>query len=910
MKKLIFSIATAIAVVFSGCGGGGSDGAFISSSENNFTGIFVDDVVAGLTYECSSGKTDVTNTKGEYTCPTGDSVTFSVGGFVLGTTEASDVITPYSLVKNNTIKAVNIARLLQGLDDDGDPSNGITLQKDKVALFKGKAKDNFNFEEKFDSFFDDLPEITPPSPQKAKEHMDKAIANKGVYIDGNLFEDENAKLITLHQELLLTNSKQLKRFKTFNKDTASSNIKGMVTKDSKIYFFAYDYASTSTSVYEYDLEKKEYKTIYSFNGIYSDYDMKLAISDTNLYISKVEYNQILNTHTSKIITYNLTTKALSTKTLEDDFRVRDLFVLNNELFYFVENDSDNTYWIYSNLTDTSITNDHFTSDFSNIVEFNNSIYFKNNGIHQLKKENDTYSVSEITNVSVDSIYVGSDYLYYKYNNTSGYKIGKIDSSNNLTEVYDGYINTSLRIIDNKIFFMHSFTINYIDKDGNNNPISGFTSNSGSIYLLEVLNGYLYFIHKVEDTSTLYKTNGISTQSVQEFNSFNFYDQFEIHDFITKDNALYLLIVDKQYGEEIFKITDSAIELELDFNKNQQHSSYVSDLSEANGLYYFFADDGETQSQLYKSDKTLAGTKMIKEVSTGQYTNLNLRMADEGSPYPYIVIGENIYYANTRTNSLLNRCDLNLENCEVIDNSTTVRTIIKTGSDSFYYTDRNSSAIHKSDTSLINNDSAYDLDNIQTQVVFNNKIYIINSNWDDNVIYVLDMKTDTLSKIDFSDYIYNGLFYIANDALYLSLNNSKLYKLEDNSFKEVALTYENDYSTRLFFTANDKLFSISSDKVEPDKQRLEENSTYYVWQINSDNTVKKQDLELSLVEISTNRGYISRQKEGVYISVTDIQATSCENKVIFINGTESRDLYTARYATYKEGESYLCFGYDG
>ncbi|WP_321469176.1 hypothetical protein [Halarcobacter sp.] len=906
MKKLIFSIATAIAVVFSGCGGGGSDGAFISSSENNFTGIFVDDVVAGLTYECSSGKTDVTNTKGEYTCPTGDTVTFSVGGFVLGTTEASDVITPYSLVQNDTLKAVNIARLLQGLDDDGDPSNGITLQKDKVALFKGKAKDNFNFEEKFDSFFDDLPEITPPSPQKAKEHMDKAIANKGVYIDGNLFEDENAKLITLQQELLLTNSKQLKIFKTFDKDTASSHIEGMVTKDSKIYFFAYDYASTSTSVYEYDLEKKEYKTIYSFNGIYSDYDMKLAISDTNLYISKVEHNQILKTYTSKIITYNLTTKALSTKTLKDDFRVRDLFVLNNELFYFVENDSDNTYWIYSNLTDTSITNDHFTSNFSNIVEFNNSIYFKNDdGIHQLKKENDTYSVNEITNDSAYSIYVGSDYLYYN----NGSKVAKIDSSNNLTDVSNEYINASLKIIDNKIFFKNSYTINYIDNDGNNNPISGFTSDSGSIYLLEVLNGYLYFIHKDGDTSTLYKTNGTSTQSVQEFNSFYDYYQYDIHDFITKNNALYLLIRDKQYGKEIFKITDSAIELELDFNKNPQDSSHVSDLSEANGLYYFFADDGETQSQLYKSDKTLAGTKMIKEVSTGQYTNLNLMKADEGSPYPYIVIGENIYYANTRTDSLLNRCDLNLENCEVIDNSTVVRTIIKTGSDSFYYTDRNSSAIHKSDTSLITNTNAYELHNILDQVVFDNKIYIINSDWEYNGIYVLDMKTDTLSKIDFSENINDGLFYIANDALYLSLYNTNLYKLEDNSFNEVALTYENDYSTRLFFTADDKLFAISSDKVDMAGMRLEENSTYYIWQINSDNTVKKQELELSLATISTNRDYISRQKEGAYIGVTDIQATSCEDKVIFINGTESRDLYTARYATYKEGESYLCFGGD-
>ncbi len=93
--------------------------------DNIVTGQFIDDPVEGLTYRCSSSITGITNSNGEYHCNQGDTVTFSLGGTVLGTVAAqTTVITPYSLFPNDFNAGLNIARLLQSIDADNDSSNG------------------------------------------------------------------------------------------------------------------------------------------------------------------------------------------------------------------------------------------------------------------------------------------------------------------------------------------------------------------------------------------------------------------------------------------------------------------------------------------------------------------------------------------------------------------------------------------------------------------------------------------------------------------------------------------------------------------------------------------------------------------------------------------------------------------
>ena len=105
------------------------------------TGIFIDSPVAGINYttETQSG---VTNPQGEFSYIDGETITFSIGDISLPSTLATSIMTPLTLVgtnKVNDISAVNIARFLQSLDEDGDPSNGITINEMAHSSARGIA---------------------------------------------------------------------------------------------------------------------------------------------------------------------------------------------------------------------------------------------------------------------------------------------------------------------------------------------------------------------------------------------------------------------------------------------------------------------------------------------------------------------------------------------------------------------------------------------------------------------------------------------------------------------------------------------------------------------------------------------------------------------------------------------------
>ena len=139
-KSIVFSMVTAGAVFgLIGCGGGSSDPVDSTVGTGNptpttVTGIFKDTNVAGLNYACSSGKKDVTNANGEFTCNTGDTVTFSIGGYTLGGAVAasSGVVTPSTLYPNDLEAATNVGQLLQTFDDGADGT--ITIPEDFHGL--------------------------------------------------------------------------------------------------------------------------------------------------------------------------------------------------------------------------------------------------------------------------------------------------------------------------------------------------------------------------------------------------------------------------------------------------------------------------------------------------------------------------------------------------------------------------------------------------------------------------------------------------------------------------------------------------------------------------------------------------------------------------------------------------------
>jgi hypothetical protein len=152
--KLIFLLSTSLLI--SACGGGGgspastsgggdspasTSGDGVGTSEPDtlpvLTGRFIDSPVEGLKYSTATHD-GYTNSLGEFSYKSGEIVTFSVGSLEVGKATGSDIVTPLSLtgesdLNNISTKALNIARLLQTLDDD-QSNKGVIKLPDSLRL--------------------------------------------------------------------------------------------------------------------------------------------------------------------------------------------------------------------------------------------------------------------------------------------------------------------------------------------------------------------------------------------------------------------------------------------------------------------------------------------------------------------------------------------------------------------------------------------------------------------------------------------------------------------------------------------------------------------------------------------------------------------------------------------------------
>ncbi|GIU19302.1 hypothetical protein TUM4261_41120 [Shewanella sp. c952] len=98
------------------------------------TGVFLDSAVIGIGYrtETLSGTTDV---EGKYQYLAGETVTFFIGGLEFPATAATGIVTPLNIAATDDVTntaVINMARLLQTLDQDGDPSNGISITQTAI----------------------------------------------------------------------------------------------------------------------------------------------------------------------------------------------------------------------------------------------------------------------------------------------------------------------------------------------------------------------------------------------------------------------------------------------------------------------------------------------------------------------------------------------------------------------------------------------------------------------------------------------------------------------------------------------------------------------------------------------------------------------------------------------------------
>jgi len=145
-KKILALSASVLFVCACSGGGGGSSTTppVVPTTPTTSTGVFVDSVASGIHYETPT-HSGTTNSAGEYDYLPGETVTFSIGGIVLGSASAGPVVTPLTLVSGATDatdpKVTNIVRLLLTLDDDGDPSNGISISAATATAAAGLTVD-------------------------------------------------------------------------------------------------------------------------------------------------------------------------------------------------------------------------------------------------------------------------------------------------------------------------------------------------------------------------------------------------------------------------------------------------------------------------------------------------------------------------------------------------------------------------------------------------------------------------------------------------------------------------------------------------------------------------------------------------------------------------------------------------
>lgn len=178
--------------ILSACGGGGGSESSAPSGLN--TGRFIDSPVKGISYETET-QSGVTNADGEFKYKDGEIIRFSLGGIYLGASKASDVITPFDLMgtrpldresdiistlKSTSVtgfdRAINIATLLQALDTDGQPENGIDLANSRSQLaqlplnFSVKAT-TFGNQDDFNAILATLGIDNPPSLEEVATHL-------------------------------------------------------------------------------------------------------------------------------------------------------------------------------------------------------------------------------------------------------------------------------------------------------------------------------------------------------------------------------------------------------------------------------------------------------------------------------------------------------------------------------------------------------------------------------------------------------------------------------------------------------------------------------------------------------------------------------------------------------------------
>ena len=117
----------------SSSGGGSGVSGSGKQEKGPATGRLLDTAVSGVAYSASSGAAGNTDENGTFKYSHGDTVEFKLGALALGKVKGAAIVTPMELAGDSANKLQNLLILLQSLDVDGNPGNGISIPANAAA---------------------------------------------------------------------------------------------------------------------------------------------------------------------------------------------------------------------------------------------------------------------------------------------------------------------------------------------------------------------------------------------------------------------------------------------------------------------------------------------------------------------------------------------------------------------------------------------------------------------------------------------------------------------------------------------------------------------------------------------------------------------------------------------------------
>lgn len=249
-------------------GGGGSSSSDVANDTSNnqsppdlLTGVFIDAVVANIAYRTES-QSGFTNDLGEFSYVEGESVIFSIGDIDFPEVIASAVVTPLEIVDTDFLNdrgLLNILRLLQSLDDDGDLNNGILISEAAHLSASGIESIDFNdlnFENTLNNLLVDLGK-TWVSADDALDHFADSLAQQNIEVAPTQFSLSWLRGKTLyqvsHEDQGEGNPNMFVYQLTFNESTV--DVTGILNTDDD---YTTSYTVSESGQFSYDIEDNEY----------------------------------------------------------------------------------------------------------------------------------------------------------------------------------------------------------------------------------------------------------------------------------------------------------------------------------------------------------------------------------------------------------------------------------------------------------------------------------------------------------------------------------------------------------------------------------------------------------------------------------------------------------------------------